>query len=122
MALTIVSYPPTLAPAVWGEDLPSRITATSVVVPPISAMTPSVIPLRPRAPIALAAGPERIVSIGRDFTNSADTSDPSPLITINRLWIPSLVMAVSTARIRSRTKGTKRAFNSAVTERLAASS
>ena len=34
-------------------------------------------------PMTLAAGPDRIVSIGRCVAKSARTSDPSPLTTIN---------------------------------------
>jgi hypothetical protein len=60
----------------------------SVVVPPMSEITASVSPVRWAAPMRLAAGPDKIVSIGRSLTKSAETSDPSPRTTISGALMP----------------------------------
>ena len=70
-ARTWVRKFPSLAPLDATSGFPERIRARSVVVPPISTTT-DVCPsgVRARAPIVLAAGPEKIVSTG----NSTDFS------------------------------------------------
>ena len=64
-ASTMVRKPPTVAPSGSSRGRPLSSTATSVVVPPMSETTASSRPVMWRAPTRLAAGPDRIVSIGR---------------------------------------------------------
>ena len=64
-ASTMVRKPPTVAPSGSSRGRPRSSTATSVVVPPMSETTASSRPVMWRAPTRLAAGPDRIVSIGR---------------------------------------------------------
>ena len=119
-ALTIVSWPATTAPTGAAIGRPLAIMTTSVVVPPISATTPSSSPLSVAAPSALAAGPDKIVSIGRLRTNSEDTNDPSPRITIRRPVTPDANIDSSTAVTNSLIIGTRRALSRAVVARLGA--
>ena len=62
---------PTRAPCGSISGRPPRRSATSVVVPPMSETSASEAPVSQRAPTMLAAGPERIVSIGRSRTIAA---------------------------------------------------
>ena len=77
-ASTIVRNPPTVAPSGSSLGRPRSSTATSVVVPPMSETTASSRPVMWRAPTRLAAGPERMVSMGRALAKEAETSAPSP--------------------------------------------
>ncbi len=74
---------PTIAPSgsSFGRPSFSRI-ATSVVVPPISLTTALSRPVRNCAPARLAAGPDRIVSIGRRTRFEAEIRAPSPRTTM----------------------------------------
>ena len=63
-ASTMVRYGPTLAPSGSMAGNPSRKTAMSVVVPPISETNALSELVNHRAPTIEAAGPLRIVSIG----------------------------------------------------------
>ena len=80
---TLVSQPPTFAPSSFRIGLPRCRTAKSVVVPPISTITPSSKRASAFAPIRLAAGPERIVSIGFSRAVFLPIRLPSPF-TIRR--------------------------------------
>ncbi len=119
-ALTMVSWPPTTAPEGAATGLPLEITAISVVVPPISATTPSSISASAAAPIALAAGPDKIVSMGRLRTKSEETNEPSPRITINGHVTPAATIDPSTAVNKSLMMGMRRALRRAVVARLGA--
>ena len=90
----------------------------SVVVPPISAIIPSLISANAEDPRTLAAGPDKIVSIGRCLTNEADTKEPSPRTTISGAFNESESIAVSTAVRSSWIREINRAFNRAVTARF----
>ena len=120
-ASTMVRQPPTSAPSRRSSGKPSRSKAMSVVVPPMSATMTSRSPLRWCAPMALAAGPDSTVSIGRCSAVSAEISEPSPLTTISGAAMPSSPRRSRTARISCCNKGMRRAFNRVVKARRGAS-
>ncbi len=70
-ASTIVCQPPTCAPSLLSRGAPPRSSAISVVVPPISATSAVFSSARKAAPARLAAGPDKIVSTGRERAKSA---------------------------------------------------
>ena len=76
---TVVCHWPIEIPRLSVTGCPSRIRATSVVVPPISTITASLSPARTLPPIALAAGPERRVSTGTSLVMTSDIRLPSLL-------------------------------------------
>tara|TARA_B100001540_G_scaffold239173_1_gene213693 strand:- start:68 stop:271 length:204 start_codon:yes stop_codon:yes gene_type:complete len=65
----------------------------------MSTTTPSVMELSAAAPVALAAGPDKMVSMGLAFTKSEETRDPSPRMTIKGQAIFSRTIEFSTAVI-----------------------
>jgi UDPglucose--hexose-1-phosphate uridylyltransferase len=77
----------------------------------------SPLPARCQAPTTLAAGPDRIVSIGRRMAHPARTSDPSPLTTISGATTPISSSVRRTVAMRSRNSGINRAFSAAVVAR-----
>ncbi len=117
-ASTIVRQPPTSAPAGSMAGRPSRNTATSVVVPPISLTRAFWAPVNHRAPTMLAAGPERMVSIGRSLAWPADISAPSPRTTIKGADTPISAKTSSARPIKRWVMPISRAFNSAVNARF----
>ncbi len=116
-ARTRVNHPPTRAPERLIAGRPFRSTARSVVVPPISTTTASFIPVRAIAPMMLAAGPERIVSIGRSIACASLMRLPSPLTTIREALIPLRARLSFTASMRPVIKGISLALSTAVTVR-----
>ena len=117
-ASTIVRWPPTVAPSAPNGGMPSRTTAMSVVVPPMSAITASSASARWAAPTRLAAGPERIVSTGRSFTKSTDTSEPLPRTIIIGASIPRSARLPPVVATRSSIMAMRRALSRAVTPRF----
>ena len=117
-ASTIVRNPPTRAP--WGSisGRPPRSRATSVVVPPMSDTSASSAPVSHRAPTMLAAGPDRIVSIGRIRTIAAEISAPSPRTTIRGAVIPTAARCRSHAATSRSIIPISRAFSTAVNARF----
>ena len=116
-ASTIVRHRPTRAPLTFRRGRPSHSTAMSVVVPPTSTTHASRRPARCQAPTTLAAGPDRIVSIGRRMAHSARTNEPSPLTTISGAPTPSSSRLRRTVSTSSRSRGIKRAFRATVVAR-----
>jgi hypothetical protein len=73
-----------IVPSVVSEGAPSRMTATSVDVPPPSSVTTWSKPaaaVTAAAPSAPAAGPDSTVVIGRRATCSAEVTPPLDFIT-----------------------------------------
>jgi hypothetical protein len=97
--------------------LPSRNRQTSVVVPPMSETRASLSPVSQLAPAIEAAGPDRIVSIGRSRARPADTSAPSPRTTIRGAAMPSRAMCASQAVISPSIIPMRRALRTAVSAR-----
>ena len=117
-ASTMVRKPPTLAPSGSSRGRPLSSTPTSVVVPPISATTASSTPARRRAPTRLAAGPDRMVSIGRALAKAAVTSAPSPRTTIRGAATPRFARNPSVAVTSRSIIEIRRALSSVVRARL----
>ena len=88
----------------------------------MSEMTKSARPDRNFAPITLAAGPERMVSIGRCATASASASVPSPFTIISGASTPCRCMETRTAATSATMRAMMRAFSAAVSARRGASS
>jgi hypothetical protein len=117
-ASTMVRYAPTRAPSGSIAGRPSRSSAISVVVPPISETSASRAPVIQRAPTMLAAGPLRMVSMGRSSANSAEISAPSPRTTISGAVTPNSRRRLR-ARVISRSiSPIRRAFSTAVSDRF----
>ena len=70
-----------------------------------------------RAPTRLAAGPERIVSIGRRRANAAETSAPSPRTTISGASMPRFSRKPSVAATSRSIMAIRRALSSVVNAR-----
>ena len=117
-ASTMVRKPPTRAPCGSISGRPPRSRATSVVVPPMSLTKASAAPVNHRAPTILAAGPDRMVSIGRSRTIAAEINAPSPRTTIKGAVIPTASKCRSQAATRRSIIPISRAFNTAVNARL----
>ncbi len=70
-----------------------------------------------RAPTMLAAGPDRIVSIGRSLAKAAETSAPSPRTTISGAAMPRAVRKPSVAATSRSIIAISRALSSVVSAR-----
>ena len=114
IASTIVFHPLISAPFELKSIEPSLSNAISVVVPPISQTIAVFSFARYAAPETLAAGPDKIVSTGRSFANSADTREPSPLTTINLQFSPIFCICCLVAFIRVSIRLISLAFKNAV--------
>ena len=75
-------------------------------------------PVSQRAPTMLAAGPDRIVSIGRSRTIAAEISAPSPRTTIKGASIPIAARCRSQAATSRSIIPISRAFSTAVSARF----
>ena len=89
-----------------------------MVVPPISDTSASIAPVSQRAPTMLAAGPERIVSIGRSRAIAAEISAPSPRTTIRGASMPMLAKWRALAATNRSIRPIRRAFRTAVRARF----
>ena len=116
-ASTIVCQPPTCAPSLLSRGAPPRNSAISVVVPPISATSAVFSSARNAAPARLAAGPDKIVSTGREREKSACSNEPSPLTTINGQDRREVIITCSVAVISRSSRLISRAFSRAVKAR-----
>ena len=116
-ASTMVRKPPTVAPSGSSRGRPLSSTATSVVVPPMSETTASSSPVMWRAPTRLAAGPDRMVSIGRCRAKAAETSAPSPRTTISGAAMPRCSRKPSVAATSRSIIEISRALSSVVSAR-----
>ena len=95
-AATLVRKPPIRAPSSSRWTLPSRMTPTSVVVPPMSTTMASSSPDSLRAPLMLDAGPESIVSTGLSRAIFSLIMEPSPLTTRSGASMPDSSITAST--------------------------
>ena len=98
-ASTIGRQSPIKAPSPASAGWPSRTTAMSVVVPPMSATMARRRPLRAQAPITLAAGPESTVVTGCCSALAALTTLPSPRTTISGASMPRAASVACTDSI-----------------------
>ena len=89
-----------------------------MVVPPISLTNARVAPVIHRAPTIEAAGPLRIVSIGRSRACAAEISAPSPRTTISGAATPMSVKTSSARPINRSIIPISRAFSTAVSARF----
>ncbi|KAF5035773.1 hypothetical protein DSECCO2_582090 [anaerobic digester metagenome] len=116
-ARTLVRQPPMMAPSGSSLGIPALSIPMSVVVPPTSTTTASSSPVRFRAPIRLAAGPERMVSTGRSLASFSPMSEPSPLTIISGAAIWKSVSTFLTDWISSAFIGISLALSTAVSVR-----
>ena len=117
-ASTIVRYGPTRAPPASIAGRPLRNTAMSVVVPPMSDTSAWSAPVIHRAPTIDAAGPLRIVSIGRSRACTLEINAPSPRTTIIGAVMPMSFKTSSARPIKRSIIPIKRAFKTAVKARF----
>src|SRR5665647_1137110 len=94
IARTLVFQPPTIAPSSLRSGTPMQIEEMLVLVPPTSITAQVSSPERYEAPTRLAAGPEKIVSMGFFRASLIPTTEPSHLSIRSRALIPLSLISV----------------------------
>ncbi|KAF5035418.1 hypothetical protein DSECCO2_585880 [anaerobic digester metagenome] len=99
IALTFVCQPPTTAPSEQSSGSPFSSMESSVLVPPTSITAQVSSPERWDAPTRLAAGPEKIDSIGFSRASLMPTTEPSHLSMSSLASIPLRLISSLIERI-----------------------